>query len=308
MNIESLLSSSKYPKKVILEKLIINRLSLTKEDLFVQTEREINSEDLSWIQDGYHQYTIDKKPLEYILWYVEFAGIRYMVTPDTLIPRPETEYMIEAVNEYIQGDKQTELPPVKGVELGKSSEGGLSKYNVLDIGTWCWVLWLSVLYHNSPHITKILLSEVVPETLDVAKKNGQRLFSEDKATLSRISYLQSNLLDHPEISDILLSDDPTILVANLPYIPEWLFDNNTDEWIKKREPKMAFVWGDDGLDLYRIMFDQLLALGSSSHPTMFLEMMTRQCDILRQEYEGKFEFEEVKTFHFNIRILKTILK
>jgi len=41
---------------------------------------------------------------------------------------------------------------------------------------------------------------------------------------------------------------------------------------------------------------------------MFLEMMTRQVDILRQEYQEKISFEEVKTFHFNIRIVKATLK
>ncbi len=292
MTIEQLLSSDQYPKKVILEKLLCNKLSITKEELFLRSEMEISDDDHGWIRDAYHQYTIDKKPLEYILWYVEFTGIRYIVTPDTLIPRPETEYMIEAVNEYIA--QQTSL------ESRKLEDS----FAVLDIGTGCWVLWLSVLYHNPKHISKILLSELVPETLDVARSNASRLFADSADIFGRIDLVQSNLLDHPEIHSILLDDQPTVLVANLPYIPEWLFDENTDIWIKKREPKMAFVWGDDGLDLYRVMFDQLLALGWSARPTMFLEMMTRQCDILRTEYDGVFEFEEVKTFHFNIRILK----
>ncbi|USN54172.1 MAG: hypothetical protein H6765_06290 [Candidatus Peribacteria bacterium] len=52
------------------------------------------------------------------------------------------------------------------------------------------------------------------------------------------------------------------------------------------------------------MFDQLLAQVPDAQVTMFLEMMTRQVDILRQEYGEKIHFEEVKTFHFNIRIVK----
>jgi len=113
-------------------------------------------------------------------------------------------------------------------------------------------------------------------------------------------------------------------VANLPYIPEETFNENVADNVKNREPKPAFVGGDDGLDYYRIMLDQILALVESRKykvendrepstfhllpVTMFLEMMTWQVDVLRQEFDQYFVFEEVKTFHFNIRIVKACLK
>ncbi len=54
------------------------------------------------------------------------------------------------------------------------------------------------------------------------------------------------------------------------------------------------------------MFQQIFDYGIK--PTMFLEMMTWQVDVLRKEFGEKIEFEEVKTFHFNIRIVKAWLK
>ncbi len=51
-----------------------------------------------------------------------------------------------------------------------------------------------------------------------------------------------------------------MLVANLPYIPEDMFEANVADNVKKFEPKPAFVGGDDGLDYYRIMLDQILTL------------------------------------------------
>lgn len=110
-------------------------------------------------------------------------------------------------------------------------------------------------YHNQSHISQVLLSELDADTLDVAKRNAAKLFPDSPS----IDFVQSNLLHSPVVKDFL-THTPTILVANLPYIPEELFDNNTDEGIKKWEPKMAFVGGDDGCDLYREMFDQLLEL------------------------------------------------
>ena len=98
-----------------------------------------------------------------------------------------------------------------------------------------------------------------------------------------------------------------VLVANLPYIPEETFEANVSDNVKKWEPKPAFVGGDDGLDYYRIMLDQIIGLKPEKF-VMFLEMMTWQVDILRQLYSDVFVFEEVKTFHFNIRIVKAYLR
>jgi len=238
---------------------------------------------MTWIHQAYTMYTLDKKPLEYILGWVEFLGNRFTVWPVTLIPRPETEYMIEAINEYISKQDQQQT--------------------VFDIGTGCGVLWLSVCLHNTAHIAQAYLTDLSSDALIIAKQNY--------ATYNTIlwdiplSFLEASLLNDNQLRDwVEKAWSTSILVANLPYIPEQTFEDNTDIMVKKREPKMAFVWGDDGLDLYRIMFDQLLELNAS--PTLFLEMMTRQVDILRKEYPEKFSFEEVKTFHFNIRIVKTV--
>jgi methylase of polypeptide subunit release factors len=92
----------------------------------------------------------------------------------------------------------------------------------------------------------------------------------------------------------------------LPYIPDNTFDNNAPENVQNREPRMAFVWGDDWLDYYRIMFKQITDLNNkipSKNYNLLMEMMTRQVDILRQEFKWIIEFEEIKTFHFNIRIV-----
>ena len=101
-----------------------------------------------------------------------------------------------------------------------------------------------------------------------------------------------------------------MILANLPYIPDETFDTNPDQSIKF-EPRVAFVGGDDGLDLYRIMFQQIKELDKritiKQALTMFLEMMTWQVDILRHEFEWLL-FEEIKTFHFQIRIVKVVYK
>lgn len=64
------------------------------------------------------------------------------------------------------------------------------------------------------------------------------------------------------------------------------------------------------MDFYREMFAQIFEYQKTSpqQRTMFLEMMTRQVDILRKEFGDRIDFDEIKTFHFNIRIVKGIVK
>lgn len=315
MNILELLQNKNYKNKAILEKLICHSTWLSKEMLFTKAEETmLDKTQEQWIKNAYNQYIKEKKPLEYILGYVKFLWYHFKVSPDTLIPRPETEYMIEAVNEYIQ-------------ETWK-------KISLMDIWTWCGVLWLSVLLHNIWSIKEAYFTDLSKQALDIARENYMNY--KDRIWWREPRFLEASLLNNPSLV-AALSYNEYILVANLPYIPEQLFEENTDDTVKKREPKMAFVGGDDGLDLYREMFDQILELQAKScklqaekkesqisyldspyplHPTssdtasdiiMFLEMMTRQVDILRQEYKKYFGFKEVKTFHFNIRIVQAKL-
>ena len=80
-----------------------------------------------------------------------------------------------------------------------------------------------------------------------------------------VQFLQSDLLDFIKSSTLkgtpsfeIKEDSNIVLVANLPYIPEKMFEENAADNVKKREPKPAFVGGDDGLDYYRIMLDQII--------------------------------------------------
>jgi len=120
-------------------------------------------------------------------------------------------------------------------------------------------LGISTLLHNTDNVQELYLSEFSVDALEVAKKNYQMLSKENPSiTHTPITFIECDLVDHPALNSVLQGDQPIVLVANLPYIPDQTFDENVEENVKKREPRMAFVGGDDGLDLYRRMFDQIL--------------------------------------------------
>ncbi|MBP6086210.1 hypothetical protein KA478_03330 [Patescibacteria group bacterium] len=174
-----------------------------------------------------------------------------------------------------------------------------------------------MLLENPTFFQKAFLTEYFPDTLSLAKENHEH-YKNDLGTTTDITLLQADLVDFLLKDQLLVtSHQSLIIVANLPYIPDETFDTQAEDNVKKREPRPAFVGGKDGLDYYRTMFKQIFnfveirnekqEIGSSP-VTMFLEMMTWQVDILRQEFGDKIDFEELKTFHFNIRIVKGTLR
>lgn len=301
MNIRHLLSDSYFQQKKVVEKLLCHYTWITKEQLFTSYEKELTTAEYDAIRSWYDAYTKEKKPLEFIMWYVEFFQRKFTVDGRCLIPRPETEYMIEAVNE----------------EVASRQELGASSNILIDVWTGCGVLWLSVLLENPTFFQKAFLTEYFPDTLSLAKENYEH-YKNDLGTTTDITLLQADLVDFLLKDQLLVtSHQSLIIVANLPYIPDETFDTQAEDNVKKREPRPAFVGGKDGLDYYRTMFKQIFNFVeirnekqeiSTSPVTMFLEMMTWQVDILRQEFGDKIDFEELKTFHFNIRIVKGTLR
>lgn len=290
MVLQDLLQNSEYKQKFVLEKFIQEVLQISREEMRMQMEKEISGAEVDQILTYYRAYVEDKKPMEYILGHVDFFQIPFIVNENTLIPRPETEYMITAVTEYTQENLDTQN----------------QKWILMDIWTWCGVLWISVLLQNPNSYDQIFFSDLSTWALFVAQKNYENLIEKKY----NHEFLQSDLVSF--IADQILDiSKPITLVANLPYIPDETFDQNSPDNVQKWEPRMAFVWWDDGLDLYRQMFNQLFQFKSEQkiwNVTMFLEMMTWQVEILEKEFGDRLYFEEVKTFHFNIRIVKTSFK
>ncbi|EKD24492.1 MAG: protein-(glutamine-N5) methyltransferase, release factor-specific [uncultured bacterium (gcode 4)] len=315
MKLSELLWNPAFKEKFVLQKFLCTFLHCSREELRTNMDKEISDEIIQKILVAYKSYVEDKKPLEYILGHVDFFGKEFFVNEATLIPRPETEYMINSVSEFISW------------KIEKLKDWKVENNILLDIWTGCGVLGISVLLQNPDYFAEAVFADYFANALEVAKKNYELLITNYEW---KVQFLQADLLDFLLNKSSTLKGTPsflkedkidnTVLVANLPYIPEETFEMNAADNVKKWEPKTAFVWGDDGLDYYRIMLDQIVSLNKSSTlkdtPSffkedklmMFLEMMTWQVDVLRQEFDQYFVFEEVKTFHFNIRIVKAYLK
>ncbi|GIP07004.1 release factor glutamine methyltransferase [Paenibacillus lautus] len=169
-------------------------------------------------------------PAQYIIGEQEFYGRPFEVTPAVLIPRPETELLVEAVLKY-------------GRELTPRPDGGLK---VVDIGTGSGAIAITLALQSKGW--DVLASDISPDALEVAARNAKKLGAQ-------VEFRQGNLLEP------FAGTGPDILVSNPPYIPAEDIEELQPE-VRDYEPRTALDGGPDGLNPYRIMMAQLPLLSA----------------------------------------------
>jgi release factor glutamine methyltransferase len=156
------------------------------------------------------------EPIQYITGEQEFYGLPFRVMPDVLIPRPETEHLVEKV---------LELAPL------------FPKPRMVDVGTGSGAIAISLAHERlDAAITAI---DISASALELARHNAERIGFAD-----RIRFLQGDLLTpvHGERFDFV--------VSNPPYVPAADRGSLSVE-VRDHEPALALFAGEDGLDVYR---------------------------------------------------------
>lgn len=105
MKLSELFGREDLKDKFVLQKFLCAFLSCSREELRIDMDKELSHELIQKVLVAYKSYVEDKRPLEFILGHVDFFGREFFVNEATLIPRPETEYMITATTEYINSLK-----------------------------------------------------------------------------------------------------------------------------------------------------------------------------------------------------------
>ncbi len=188
---------------------------------------------------------ISSKPCQYIKGWIEFYKLKFKVTPDVLIPRPETELLVDEVLSFV---KKCTLNPTPYTLTS------------LDLGTGSGNIAVS-LAKNLSHLpvrqaglggVTILASDISTKALKIAQQNAKLHGVSDKITFIQSSLL-SNLRLHPKGVRL---DNIDIIITNLPYIPSARIPY-LDSSVKDFEPHIALDGGEDGFNLYRKLFQQI---------------------------------------------------
>jgi release factor glutamine methyltransferase len=176
---------------------------------------------------------ISGEPLAYILGKTEFMGLEFRVTPDVLIPRIETEVLVETVIKYVT-TSQRHWPKGRGLPSNRQSHN-VTSLNILDIGTGSGNIAISLAKFIQD--CKVTAIDISKEAVNVAMENALT-----NRVSGKINFIDEDFSSlKPAAFDIIVSNPPYINTQDIGSLqPEIQY-----------EPRVALDGGADGLDFYR---------------------------------------------------------
>lgn len=196
--------------------LVSEVTGLTKIQLVTHDRDEVTEEQLDRLENLVEE-RLKNKPMQYILGYCEFMGLDFKVTENTLIPRGDTENIVEEVIATIEN----------------------SGYNtVLDMCTGTGAIAISVAHYTK---AKVTASDISSKALEVARENAKILNAD-------VNFIESDLFEN-------IKETFDVLVSNPPYIESEVIPTLMEQ-VKDYEPMLALDGGKDGLDFYRNIINQ----------------------------------------------------
>ena len=192
-------------------------LNLETQALYIKMNDEISNEDINRFNELWSQYLNENKPIQYLIGTSCFYGYDLIVTPDVLIPRYETEELVE--NILYRYDEH----------FGKKD------VDVCDLATGSGCIAIA-LAKEEKHM-HVVATDISKEALKVAKLNNEKFNA-------GVTFLMGDMLEP------LKGKKFDIFVSNPPYIPD---NEEVMSLVKDNEPNIALFGGEDGMKFYRII-------------------------------------------------------
>jgi len=204
------------------ELLMAHSLQGSRESLYTQLKEPLKEEKKDTFQYLVRR-RVSGEPIQYILGRQEFWSIEFKVDRRCLIPRPETELLVEETLSILSHHPSADIP------------------KVLEIGTGSGAIAIAL----AKELEEVLIvaTDISKDALGLAKENATSL-----GLLSKIRFLQANLFD--PFSTLRGREPFSIILSNPPYIARPEIKGLSRE-VRDFEPLIALDGGDDGLDFYR---------------------------------------------------------
>jgi len=222
--------------------LICHALAYEITELYREAEKELSKKQVNEIEKLIRQRQ-NGEPIAYITGHKEFYGLDFLVNKNVLIPRPETEFLVEQGIKFIESR-------LSSIGLDPSNYQ-YSKFNILDTGTGSGCIVISI-FKSLQQINKSAIQQFVFFAVDnslaalkVAKENA-KIYDVD----NNITFLESNLLNNPQLPDKF-----DLILANLPYVPA-LFQQTASGLQLKFEPQEAIFAEDNGAEIIKEFLHQ----------------------------------------------------
>ncbi|MGM0607548.1 MAG: peptide chain release factor N(5)-glutamine methyltransferase [Candidatus Muiribacteriota bacterium] len=217
--------------------------------------------------DGYIKRREAGEPVDYILGYRNFYGYDFKVGPGVLIPRFETELLVEKVGKFVEGKK------------------------VLDLCTGSGCIGITLLKEFNPDI--VLCTDVSDKALEFAKINAKNILNSDEK--AKATFIKSDMFKK-------IDQKFDVIVSNPPYIERNVI-STLEKQVRGFEPIIALEGGNDGYDFYREIKNNIKNFLNSGG-MVFLEIGYNQGDRLKKMFSDCFkEVNILKDYNNFDRIL-----
>jgi release factor glutamine methyltransferase len=207
------------------EVLLMFVLGVNRAYLYAHPERELTAEETTRYDEVLAQRATGM-PSQYVTGHQEFWGLDFVVSPAVLIPRPETEHLVETV-----------------LELAR----GTSRPKIVDVGTGSGCIALA-LAHELTH-AEVYAADISLDALEIARANAAGLQLD-----GRVRFVQCNVLA-PASATVILPNDFDFVVSNPPYVGFGEADK-VQKSVRDFEPRVAVFAGEQGLDVIAPLVEQ----------------------------------------------------
>jgi len=200
------------------EVLLAHQLNINRVKLYLNFDQPLHDREI----EGYRSFIkrrLNREPIQYITGIQEFWSLDFVVGPQVMIPRPESELLVEQVVALCHRDRLT---------AGQSSR-------ILDLGTGCGALAIALARELEGAF--VWASDVSHEPLNLARLNAKKHGVED-----RIEFILSDIWDGFKDQDLTFD----IILSNPPYIASDAIDSLPPE-VRNYEPRLAFDGGEEGM-------------------------------------------------------------
>ncbi|MCK4648841.1 peptide chain release factor N(5)-glutamine methyltransferase [bacterium] len=261
------------------EVLLESCLEMARAELYLNPDYYLSNYERNLLKEAI-QKRKNRLPLAYVTGQKGFYSLEFRVTPDTFIPRPETEFIIDAVLARLKSNVQ----------------GPKSKVKIIDLGTGCGNIAVT-LARYVPHF-RIYATDISKEALEVAKENAKKHKVENE-----ITFLEGDLFS--PLKNHHLKGKIDFLVSNPPYIVKREIDSLMPE-VANYEPRIALDGGEDGFSFYgRIMEKAPEYLKSRGY--LVLELGIDQVSRVKEIIEKTSKFESIEIIKDYSKIDRVII-
>ena len=282
------------PPRLSAELLLSHILQMKRIELYTQFNKPVTSQQLDQLHDLVERAG-QNEPVAYLIGKTEFYSLEFTITPDCMIPRPETELLVERAIEFLR------TRPVRNSMAGNmmkkeeiSNGSRIGTQFVCDLCTGCGCIAVAI-GQNYPN-ARIIATDISDAALRVAFENVEKHRLTDQ-----IKLLCGDLFD--PIMSYLEVDKFDLIVSNPPYVSAADFEV-LDKNVKDYEPKLSLFAGTDGLDIHRRIIENAAPF-LKPDAALLLEIGYAQGQAVRQLLEQTKAFGEIKIekdFHNNDRI------